>query len=60
MSDGITRREAVTRTALLLGGTLAASSISGVHGNAWAKTLAPSWRADTLSAEQRELVATIA
>ena len=60
MSDDITRREAVTRTALLLGGTLAASSISGVHGNAWAKTLAPSWRADTLSAEQRELVATIA
>jgi hypothetical protein len=62
MSDGhdITRREALTHTALFLGGTLAASSIAGVHGDAWAKTLAPSWRADTLGPEQRELVATVA
>lgn len=56
----ITRREAVTRTALFLGGTLAASSISGVNGTAWARASTPDWRADTLSAEQRELVATIA
>jgi hypothetical protein len=62
MSDGhdITRREALTRTALFVGGTLAASSIAGVHGDAWAKTLAPRWRADTLGPEQRELVATVA
>ena len=62
MSDGndITRREAVARTALLLGGTLAASNLSGVHGNAWARASAPGWRAETLSAEQSELVAAVA
>ena len=62
MSDGndITRREAVARTALFLGGTLAASSIAGVRGNAWALTAAPGWRAGTLTAGQSELVATIA
>lgn len=62
MNDGhdITRREAVARTAMFLGGTLAASSIAGVRGDAWAKTLAPSWKADTLSAEQSELVAAVA
>ncbi len=62
MSDGkdITRREAVARTALLLGGTLAASSISGVRGDAWARAAAPHFRAGTLSAGQSELVATIA
>jgi hypothetical protein len=62
MSHGndITRREAVARTALLLGGTLAASSITGIHGTAWATAAAPDWRAGTLSPEQSELVATIA
>jgi gluconate 2-dehydrogenase gamma chain len=62
MSDGndITRREAVARTALLLGGTLAASSISGVRSDAWASAAAPGWRAGTLSPAQSELVATIA
>ena len=62
MSDGgdITRREAVTRTALILGGTLAASSIAGARGDAWARSAAPEWRAGTLTAEQSELVATIA
>jgi len=62
MSDrkDITRREAVARTALLLGGTLAASSISGVRGDAWARAVAPDFRAGTLSAGQSELVATIA
>jgi gluconate 2-dehydrogenase gamma chain len=62
MSDAndITRREAVARTALLLGGTLAASSISGVNGTAWAAATAPGWRARALSADQTELVATIA
>ena len=62
MSDGhdITRREALARTALFLGGTLAASSIAGVEGTAWAKAVAPGWRPDTLTAGQRELVATVA
>ena len=62
MSDGkdITRREAVARTALLLGGTLAASSISGVRSDAWARAAAPAWRAGTLSPSQSELVATVA
>jgi gluconate 2-dehydrogenase gamma chain len=62
MSDGsdITRREAVARTALFLGGTLAASSIAGVRGDAWARTVAPAWRGGTLTAEQSEIVATIA
>ena len=62
MSDGndISRREAVTRTALFLGGALAASSMAGGRGDAWARTAAPGWRAGTLTAEQGELVATIA
>jgi len=62
MSRGndITRREAVARTALILGGTLAASSVAGARGDAWARTIAPAWRAGTLTAEQSELVATIA
>ena len=60
MSDDITRREAVARTALFLGGTVAASSIAGVRGDAWARTIAPEWRAGTLTAGQSELVATIA
>ena len=59
-TNDITRREAVSRTALLLGGTLAASSISGVRGEAWARAAAPGWRAGTLSPSQSELVATIA
>jgi gluconate 2-dehydrogenase gamma chain len=62
MSDGtdITRREAVARTALLLGGTLAASSISGARGDAWLRAAAPDFLAGTLTADQSELVATIA
>lgn len=62
MSGGqdITRREAVARTALMLGGTLAASSLSGVRGDAWARAAAPGYRAGTLTAGQSELVATIA
>ena len=60
MSQDITRREAVARTALFLGGTLAASSISGVRGDAWARAAAAEWRAGTLTAEQSELVAAVA
>src|SRR5690349_9852706 len=62
MSDGndITRREALARTAILLGGTLAASTIAGAQSSrAW---LSPStdWRAGTLTGPQLDLVATIA
>jgi gluconate 2-dehydrogenase gamma chain len=61
MSDGndITRREAIARTAFLLGGTLAASSIAGAQSTSWL-TPSATWRASTLSAEQLELVATLA
>ena len=62
MSDGnnITRREAVARTALLLGGTLAATSIAGAESSAWASIATPGWRESTLSPAQSELVAAIA
>jgi gluconate 2-dehydrogenase gamma chain len=61
MSDGndITRREALARTAILLGGTLAASTIAGAQSStAW---LSPSttWRASTLADPQLDLVAAI-
>lgn len=61
MSDGnaITRREALAQTALLLGGTLAASTIAGAQSTAWA-TASPQWSARTLSASQLELVASLA
>ena len=56
MSDGndITRREAVARTALLLGGTLAASGITAVRADAWKTATASGWRAGTLTPSQRE------
>lgn len=54
----ITRREALARTALLLGGTLAASTIAGADRAVWAAT--PGWRPRSLSAQQAEMVATIA
>ena len=62
MSDGndITRREALARTAILLGGTLAASTIAGAQSStAW---LSPStdWRPGTLADPQLDLVAAIA
>src|SRR4030081_1135802 len=54
----ITRREALARTALLLGGTLAASTITGAERAVWAAT--PGWRPRTLSAQEAEMVATMA
>ncbi|MDB4884115.1 MAG: hypothetical protein JWL95_2881 [Gemmatimonadetes bacterium] len=62
MSDGndITRREALARTALLLGGALATSTIAGAQsGTAW-RSSAPHVPARTLTATESELVATIA
>ena len=62
MSDGndITRREALARTALLLGGTLAASTIAGAQSSTAWLTPTAQWRARTLSAPQLDLVATMA
>jgi hypothetical protein len=62
MSDGndITRREAIARAALLVGGTLAAAHLAGAEGSAWAATTAPNWRARTLDQTQRDVVATVA
>jgi gluconate 2-dehydrogenase gamma chain len=62
MTDGtdITRREAIARTALLVGGTLAAAHIAGAESPAWAAAGRPDWRARTLTSPQSELVATIA
>jgi hypothetical protein len=63
MSDGndITRREALARTAIILGGTLAASTIAGAQSStAWLDPSVSHWAAKTLSAEQLELVATMA
>jgi hypothetical protein len=54
----ITRREAIARTAVLLGGTLAASTLAGAERAVWAAT--PGWRPRTLTAQQAEMVATIA
>ena len=61
MSDGndITRREAIARATLLVGGTLAAAHLAGAEGSAWAATIAPDWRARTLDATQRDVVATV-
>ncbi|HUQ45238.1 MAG TPA: gluconate 2-dehydrogenase subunit 3 family protein [Gemmatimonadaceae bacterium] len=56
--NGITRHEAIARIALLLGGTLAASTIAGAERAVWAAT--PGWRPRSLSAQQAEMVATIA
>lgn len=60
MSDSelITRREAIARTALILGGVLAASSLAGAERAVWAAT--PDWAPSTLTPQQLELVATIA
>jgi hypothetical protein len=57
-TDLLTRREAIARTALLLGGTLAASTLAGAERAVWAAT--PGWLPRTLSAEQSEMVAVMA
>jgi gluconate 2-dehydrogenase gamma chain len=62
MTDGndITRREAISRTAFLLGGTIAAAHLAGAESTAWARAAGPSWLARTLTSPQSALVATIA
>ena len=57
------RREALQRVAILLGGTLSATTIAGAltgDMRAWAATPEAQWRARTLSPAQTELVATVA
>src|SRR4051812_38834500 len=57
------RREALQRVAMLLGGTLSASTLAGALAgdlHAWAATPETQWRPRTLSASQSELVATLA
>lgn len=56
--DVMSRREAITRAALLLGGTLAASTLAAAGRVTWAAT--PGWAPRTLTARQLETVATIA
>jgi len=62
MSEGntITRREALARTALLLGGALASSTIAGAQTTTDWITPSPQWRPRTLSTTQSDLVATLA
>jgi gluconate 2-dehydrogenase gamma chain len=57
-SQLISRREAIGRAMLLLGGTLAASTLAGAERAMWAAT--PHWAPRTLTPQQSELVATIA
>ena len=56
--DAIGRREALRRTAMLLGGVLSAPAIAGVLAGCDARTTDGQWHA--LTPEQGELVATIA
>jgi gluconate 2-dehydrogenase gamma chain len=62
MSEGntITRREALARTALLLGGALATSTTAGAQRSTDWLTPSPQWRPRTLSPTQSDLVATLA
>jgi hypothetical protein len=59
--DGIDRREALRRAALLLGGALSASTVAGVVAGCEARRVAAgAWKPRALTSEQAELVATIA
>ena len=55
----ISRREALRRTGLLLGGALSAPALAGVLGGCQPGGTAESWTPRALSAEQNELVTTI-
>ena len=57
-ADLIGRREALRRTAMLLGGVLSAPAIAGVLAGCDSRSADGTWRA--LTSEQGELVATIA
>ena len=57
-NDSITRREALRRTALVMGAALASSTVAAADSALWAAT--PGWAPRTLSADQLETIATIA
>ena len=59
-SDSIDRREALRRTALLLGGALSAPAIAGVLGGCsdW-RTDTATWKPRAFSSAQGEMIATI-
>src|SRR6266498_1835490 len=60
-NDAIDRREALRRAALLLGGALSASTVAGVLAGCEARRiLDDTWRPRALTADQADLVATIA
>lgn len=54
------RREALKRVAFLLGGTLSAPAISGVLSGCRVSSDGETWTPQTLTAQQNDLVATIA
>lgn len=56
----INRREALRRTALLLGGVVSASTLAGVLAGCEAPRTEDAWTPRILTVEQNELVATIA
>lgn len=58
-SDGITRRQALGRVGLLLGGIISAPTVAGVLSGC-ERTAGPDWSPQTLTAEQNEMVDTIA
>lgn len=57
-SDGITRRRALRRVGVLLGGIVSAPTAAGVLSGC-ERTTGPDWTPQTLTAEQNEMVATI-
>ena len=60
-NDAIDRREALRRAALLLGGALSASTVAGVLAGCEARRIPDdAWRPRALTADQVDLVATIA
>src|SRR6266545_2337906 len=60
-NDAIDRREALRRAALLLGGALSASTVAGVLAGCEARRIPDdTWRPRALTADQVDLVATIA
>jgi hypothetical protein len=62
MDDSLTRRDALRRLSLALGATISAPTIAGMLSPATARawTNPQSWTPSTLSADQAELVATMA
>lgn len=58
-SEGITRRQALRRVGVLLGGIVSAPTVAGVLGGC-EPTSGPDWAPETLTAKQNEMVDTIA